>query len=163
MKQEGYEMLKIGDRVRKKSQTGDSGEICGGPFQSPGGETWKVKTLDGNPTNWLTKFIELIPQNEDVQTAVETMKFGNHTDFSQYITFQRLSAPLRDNIYSMDATKTKFYPHQFKPLLKFLESHTQKLLIADEVGLGKTVEAGLILTEMRARVGLESVLVHRIS
>ncbi|MGH7118349.1 MAG: SNF2-related protein, partial [Acetobacteraceae bacterium] len=41
--------------------------------------------------------------------------------------------------------------YQFKPVLKMLNAPTGNLLIADEVGLGKTIEAGLIWTELKAR------------
>ena len=44
-------------------------------------------------------------------------------------------------------------------MLKILESPDRRLLIADEVGLGKTVEAGLILAELEARQPLGRVLV----
>ena len=49
--------------------------------------------------------------------------------------------------------------YQFKPVLKFLGSPDQRLLIADEVGLGKTIEAGIIMNELQARTGLGRVLV----
>lgn len=45
-------------------------------------------------------------------------------------------------------------------LVKFLDSPDRRLLIADEVGLGKTIEAGVILTELQARhQNLERVLI----
>lgn len=77
------------------------------------------------------------------------------------MTFQRLlrDLPLRNNIYAFNASRTRFYPYQFKPLLKFLDSPRQRLLVADEVGLGKTIEAGLVLTELRARQTIHRVLV----
>ena len=71
----------------------------------------------------------------------------------------RLFGRLADMIYSMEATNTDFYPHQFKPVLKLLRSPSQGILIADEVGLGKTIEAGLIWTELRARYDFRRMLV----
>ena len=62
-------------------------------------------------------------------------------------------------VYSMEATETDFYAYQFKPFLKLLNSPTDGLLIADEVGLGKTIEAGLIWTELRARLESNRLLV----
>ena len=62
-------------------------------------------------------------------------------------------------LYSMEATETDFYAHQFKPVLKILRSPTDSLLIADEVGLGKTIEAGLIWTELRSRLNSNRLLV----
>lgn len=54
-------------------------------------------------------------------------------------------------VYSMDTTNTDFLAYQYKPVLAFLNSPSNGILIADEVGLGKTIEAGLIWTELRAR------------
>jgi superfamily II DNA or RNA helicase len=59
----------------------------------------------------------------------------------------------------MGLTQTDFYPHQYKPLLTLLDSPVNGLLIADEVGLGKTIEAGLIWTELRARYDMRRLLV----
>lgn len=71
----------------------------------------------------------------------------------------RVTGRLSDVVYSMEATETDFYAYQFKPVLKLLNSPTDALLIADEVGLGKTIEAGLIWTELRARLGSNRLLV----
>ncbi|MGH7068469.1 MAG: helicase-related protein, partial [Acetobacteraceae bacterium] len=59
----------------------------------------------------------------------------------------------------MEATNTDFHAYQFKPVLKMLNAPTGNLLIADEVGLGKTIEAGLIWTELKARFGYRRLLV----
>ena len=87
--------------------------------------------------------------------------FGGYGDFLRLIVQQRLSrsVPLHNNIYAFNASRTRFYPYQFKPLIKFLDSPAHRLLICDEVGLGKTIEAGLILTELRARQTVRRVLV----
>ena len=84
-----------------------------------------------------------------------------YQEFQRLITYQRLlrEHPLRNNIYAFNASRTRLYHYQFKPLLKFLDSPKSRLLIADEVGLGKTIEAGLILTELRARQTVDRVLV----
>ena len=48
---------------------------------------------------------------------------------------------------------------QLVPLLKALRMPRVNLLIADDVGLGKTVEAGLILTELLLRRRIQRVLI----
>lgn len=90
-----------------------------------------------------------------------TGSIDGYQDFQRLITYQRLirENPLRNNIFAFNASRTRFYPYQFKPLLKFLDSPKHRLLIADEVGLGKTIEAGLILTEVMARQTVQRVLV----
>ena len=79
--------------------------------------------------------------------------------FARRLTQSKLRDPLRDAIYSFKAARTEFHPYQFKPLLRFLASPRRRLLIADEVGLGKTIEAGYILQEERARTDIRRVLV----
>ena len=88
-------------------------------------------------------------------------QLGGYQGFQRLMTQRRLlrEHPLRNNIYAFNASKTRFFPYQFKPLLKLLDSTRHRLLIADEVGLGKTIEAGLILTELMARQHLQRVLV----
>ncbi len=50
-------------------------------------------------------------------------------------------------------------PHQLVPLEKAVEMPQVRLLLADDVGLGKTVEAGLIITELLVRRRIRRVLV----
>jgi len=90
---------------------------------------------------------------------LEQGKLGRAIDLRRTLTHVRLTGRLADVIYSMETTNTDFYPYQFKPVLRFLQSPSNALLIADEVGLGKTIEAGLIWTELRSRFDLRRLLV----
>lgn len=75
------------------------------------------------------------------------------------LTRTKLDGKFSDTVYSFQATRTLFRPYQFKPVLKLLQTGQARLLIADEVGLGKTIEAGLIWTELEARHEADRVLV----
>lgn len=93
--------------------------------------------------------------DEDVRDG----RYGTIDDLRRRITFEKLRGLLTDVFYSMKTSEIDFYPHQFKPVLRFIESATSRLLIADEVGLGKTIEAGLIWTEWQARKHARRLLI----
>jgi ATP-dependent helicase HepA len=86
-------------------------------------------------------------------------EFSSAEDFRTFMTLAKLEKPLADNLYSFAASRTERLPHQFKPVLKLLANPYGRLLIADEVGLGKTIEAGIILAELGSRQPLDNVLV----
>lgn len=50
-------------------------------------------------------------------------------------------------------------PHQLAVLERVMSTTPLRLLLADEVGLGKTIEAGLVITELKARGLIRRVLV----
>jgi len=79
--------------------------------------------------------------------------------FGATLTRAKLTGMFSDTLYSFNATRTTFRPYQFKPVLKLLQTGSARLLIADEVGLGKTIEAGLIWTELEARHEADRVLI----
>jgi superfamily II DNA or RNA helicase len=79
--------------------------------------------------------------------------------FGATLTRGKLAKSLTDTIFSFRATRTIFRPYQFKPVLRLLHTGATRILIADEVGLGKTIEAGLIWTELEARGSANRVLV----
>src|SRR4051812_35395966 len=79
--------------------------------------------------------------------------------FRAFMTLAKLEKPLADNLYSFAASRTERLPHQFKAVLKLLANPYGRLLITGEVGLGKTIEAGIILTELDARGPLDHILV----
>ena len=75
------------------------------------------------------------------------------------LTSLQLLAPSTANLYSLRSGRVKFVPYQYRPVLKLIRADRPRLLIADEVGVGKTIEAGLIIKELQARMDLRSVLI----
>src|SRR4029079_849670 len=86
-------------------------------------------------------------------------RYGRAVDLRRTLTYVHLAGRLANLVYAMGITNTDFYPHQYRPLLTLLDSPVNGLLMADEVGLGKTIEAGLIWTEVRARFDMRRLLV----
>lgn len=50
--------------------------------------------------------------------------------------------------YALFNSKILFEPFQYKPFFEFFENTDKDLYIADEVGVGKTIEAGIIISEL---------------
>lgn len=75
------------------------------------------------------------------------------------LTAYQINNPGNSSLYSLNSARIDFVPYQFRPALKMIKAETPKLLIADDVGVGKTIEAGLILKEMEARSNVSSVLI----
>lgn len=80
-------------------------------------------------------------------------------EFLARLNSLRLIYPQVDSLYALHAARVRFISFQFKPLLRFLRSDRPRLLIADEVGVGKTIEAGLILRELQSRQELRNILI----
>ncbi len=95
----------------------------------------------------------------DVQQKNDSRELLPIDEINEYITSILLRHPSTEILYSMNAARIDFVPYQFRPVLKFLHSDRPRLLIADGVGVGKTIEAGLILRELEARDAASSVLI----
>ncbi|HUQ90369.1 MAG TPA: helicase-related protein [Bryobacteraceae bacterium] len=80
-------------------------------------------------------------------------------DFDAYLSALQIRHPSTSIVYSLNAARIDCVPYQFRPVLKFIRAERPRLLIADGVGVGKTIEAGLILKELQARVEVQRVLV----
>ncbi len=77
---------------------------------------------------------------------------------SSLVAYQ-INNPASQNLYSLNSARIDFVPYQFRPALKMIHADEPRILIADSVGVGKTIEAGLIIKELEARADVERVLV----
>lgn len=120
-----------------------------------------VQVRFSNSTDFVLKSqLEQMPDEmEDPFELLRQGRLGRARDLRGSLTNIRLTGRLANLIYSMETTNTDFYAYQFKPVLNFLDSPSNGLLIADEVGLGKTIEAGLIWTELRSRFETRRLMV----
>jgi len=64
-----------------------------------------------------------------------------------------------DRLQSALHARIELLPHQLEPVLAIVRGLACRILIADEVGLGKTIQAGLIVAEVKARQAADRVLV----
>lgn len=142
--------FETGQVVVLKSDRGTTGAIIGITEGYP--ETrYQVFTTAGLQTYYES-------QLESVETQ-EALEKVDAERFHAGLTASLIRNPSLSSLYSLNTAQIDFIPHQFHPVLKFIRSDRPRLLIADGVGVGKTIEAGLILRELQARRNLDSVLI----
>ena len=66
---------------------------------------------------------------------------------------------LYDKLSSLSNSRTRLLPHQIEATYLVANALRPRFILADEVGLGKTIEAGLIVKELMFRKGYRKVLV----
>ena len=64
-----------------------------------------------------------------------------------------------DEFSSLSNSRVEIKPHQVAVLHRVASTYPHRFLLADEVGLGKTIEAGLVIKELKARGVANRVLV----
>ncbi|MEV6927605.1 SNF2-related protein [Dactylosporangium sp. NPDC051485] len=62
-------------------------------------------------------------------------------------------------LHARNSGRIDYEPYQFRPVLKIVQAERPRILVADDVGVGKTIEACLIIKELQARHRARSVLV----
>ncbi|MDE0689290.1 MAG: SNF2-related protein [Candidatus Poribacteria bacterium] len=122
-----------------------------------------VAILPGTPENRINVFVDgnvhtFYPSQLQLEVQDSSRAFSCD-DFHAYLTALQIRYPGLSTLYSLNAARVDFIPYQYRPVLKFIKADLPRLLIADSVGVGKTIEAGLILRELQARSDVESVLI----
>ncbi|MGD9638744.1 MAG: helicase-related protein [Alphaproteobacteria bacterium] len=83
----------------------------------------------------------------------------NKKELEAYLTSSQILSPSFKELFSLRMGRVNFVPYQYRPVMKLIRSDRPRILIADEVGVGKTIEAGLIIKELQARMDISSILV----
>ncbi len=122
-----------------------------------------VSVSPGTPENQIHVFVgqkvhTYYPSQLQLEVQDDSRLFACD-DFHAYLTALQIQYPGLSTLYSLNAARVDFIPYQYRPVLKFIKADLPRLLIADSVGVGKTIEAGLILRELQARSEINSVLI----
>ena len=148
-----------GSRVRLKGDPAVAGVVTAAPATTIGGREFVEIEMPLGRKLYPVNQLEASDTPPDALRDFADGKLSAPSDVRRALTDQRLTGRLADMIYSIGATNTEFHAYQFKPILKILNAPSHGLLIADEVGLGKTIEAGLVWTELVARFDFRRLLV----
>lgn len=149
----------VGNRV-KNTRTGELGYVVKVLPPHRGTQMYRIKYDDRELENTERSANLMLDVNlNDPFERVRQNIFGHYTEYLKDNTTFKIRSSNNSTISSLKASKTLFKPYQFKPLLKFLYSDNRRVLIADEVGLGKTIEAGHIMLELKARGEFRNALV----
>ena len=146
----GERELRIMDKVRLVSDPSVIGLICN--ILPMGGITRYDVFIDGETRIFYTGQIEAyVEETQDAVISPDELRC--------FITAYLINKPSSESLYSMNSGRIDFIPYQFRPVLKLMKSDEPRILIADSVGVGKTIEAGLIIKELEAQKQIDSILI----
>ena len=147
-----------GQFVRRRSAPDTAGIVQRSSY-SEARETWTYTVLFGNRNVAVPESDLEVPRAPNQVDDLAEGRLAGFDALRAAFTYHRLRRPPARIAASFGTSRTLFFPYQFKPLLKLLEHPRRRVLVADDVGLGKTIEAGYILRELDAHEPLERVLV----
>ncbi|WP_026764590.1 DEAD/DEAH box helicase [Sediminibacterium salmoneum] len=151
-------MFKINDRVTLINRDDIHGIIS--TVKQSGFITYYGIMLDtGDLVTEMEGNIRYKVENPSPIDLFRQLNYETKEEYIVRIVINKMFGNNNDIIATLKSSKTTFLPYQFKPLSKFLKSENRRLLIADEVGLGKTIEAGYILTELFLRDQIKNCLI----
>ena len=107
-------------------------------------------------------FLETFPQSlltpvADIFQRYQSNKSDNPTDF--FLKQLAYQLPLENMGGELSNSKTDLLPHQILLTHQIISARRRKFLIADEVGLGKTIEVGMIIKELLSRGEAKRILI----
>jgi SNF2 family DNA or RNA helicase len=118
------------------------------------------KEVFGKTIAW----IRILENGFFLQVAKEDLEIENVEFNIPLIRFISIAAKIKDevtkkNILAPYESSLIPLPHQILVLEKVMQSSQNRFLLADEVGMGKTIETGLILKELKLRGDIKRILV----
>ena len=105
----------------------------------------------------LEKGITLLDPKDTEFTSDESPGYRDTVLFLESLLRRR--TPKDEKIYIGDKAAIDLVPYQVEPAVKALKQYRQRILIADAVGLGKTIECGILLSELIKRGRGKRILV----
>lgn len=130
--------------IRRVDPSSDGGEllVCDGVSD----------LVRGRSVHFLTKLEEQVELLHPAETRLVQDDSSHFNASMLYIeSVLRRNLPNDDRIRLGDRAVMNLVPYQLDPALQALRQPRQRILIADATGLGKTLEAGILTTELIQR------------
>ena len=107
--------------------------------------------------------IDLLSPFEEVDVSVKQFSPENATPLNNWMVYHHaflLEQHLGSNaLQAVSPGRLVLEPYQLVPVMRALSRSRTRLLLCDDVGLGKTIQAGLVLVELIARRLAHRVLI----
>ena len=132
---------------------------------SSGGQVLDVVGLSDLVKDKEARFLRELEEEslEVVDPAKTELRLDGSPSFRQSRLYMesllRKRAPTGDKLYMGHQAAMDPVPYQWEPALQALEQPRQRILIADATGLGKTLEAGILMSKLIARGRGKRILV----
>jgi superfamily II DNA or RNA helicase len=149
----------IGDLVSFKGKPDRIGIVKKELRIDTGIQYYDVTFFDGQTSSYAEKELLTAIVSDDPWKLFANNQHKGYEELGLVTTFHKVRNTANNTLSTLRASRTDFKAYQFKPLIKFLNSPLRRILVADEVGLGKTIEAGHILLELAGRGELKNVLI----
>lgn len=93
------------------------------------------------------------------ERVVSNVTTGEERARQAWLAWQAHALPLMDSAATLTSAKIDLLPHQVVLTHRVTTASPRRYLVADEVGLGKTIETALILRELASRDELKRALI----
>ena len=144
------------DLSGKVAQRRSSGEIATVISPATGeAPTWRCRVIQTSGRVVTTNVPEADLRPLPMADPVERFQAGEVGTLQQYrlqeVTRWYRVQHLHNDLVSLGQAQVDIKPHQVSVVHQVVSDYPHRFLLCDEVGLGKTIEAGMILKELRAR------------
>ena len=113
----------------------------------------------GQAKKWVTPPTEIRPWLGPLDVAL-SRQLSSPLEYDLRTESLRLSLAYEyDRMVSLSSSRVNLEPYQVEAVHRVVNSFPHRFLIADDTGLGKTIETGMILEELMARGRADRVLV----
>jgi len=113
-----------------------------------------------NPVSNETEGILVIENEQKIRESFLNFEIPESERFIlKSESFMLKLAHTYNKILSLSNSRTRILAHQVESTHRIVNSLRQRFLIADEVGLGKTIEAGLVIKEMIYKQNYKRILI----